>query len=621
MHPHHTSKGAGRRKGPKPETPPDEPGRGLSVFRYSPKGLGLVWQTSRPLTLTLAALTVLGGVMPGAIAYVGKLIVDAVVKAQETGLEDDQWLAIAWVGLEAVLVIIMAAIQRGYSVAQSLLRAQLGQRVNEMILEKALTLELAQFEDSEFYDMLSRARREASSRPLSLVNRTFSIVQNTISIVTFGGLLLAFSPWAVLVLVVAGVPAFIAEAKFSGVAFRLFRWRTPETRQRAYYETAIAREDFAKETQLYELGPLFLARYRAIFKKVYGEDRALTIRRGVWGFLLGLLSTAAFYGAYVWIAIAAIADDISLGDMTMYLMIFKQGQTAFASVLQAISGMYEDNLYLSNLFDYLSHPTRSREGALKAGVDPSQGLRFANVTFAYPGSDVPAVRDVSFEVAPGEKLALVGKNGSGKTTIIKLLAGLYEPTEGSISLHGTDLRDWDLTALRRKLGIIFQDFVRYQLKVGENIGIGDVDHLEDRPRWERAADKAEADDFIEQLPKSYETQLGRWFKDGRELSGGQWQRIALSRAFMREDADVLVLDEPTAAMDPDAEAKVFEHFQRHTVDQIALLISHRFATVRRADRIIVLDDGEVIEAGTHDELMAADGRYSHLFTLQAAGYQ
>ncbi|MCA9519184.1 MAG: ABC transporter ATP-binding protein, partial [Myxococcales bacterium] len=356
-----------------------------------------------------------------------------------------------------------------------------------------------------------------------------------------------FSPWAVLVLAVAGLPAFFAEARFSNEAFRLFTWRTPETRQRAYYETAIAREDFAKETQLYGLGPLFLERYTTTFEKLYQEDRALTMKRSFWGWALGLLSTIAFYGAYAWTALAAVAGDITLGEMTMYVMVFRQGQSAFSSILSAVGGMYEDNLYLSNLYEFLETPSAVRSGSATVGAKPGDGLRFESVAFRYPGAEADAIKDVSFHLAPGEKLALVGENGSGKTTLIKLLTRLYAPTGGRILLDGTDLLDWDLDTLRGRIGVIFQDFVRYQLAAGENVGVGDVARIDDRAAWEVAADKGMAHPILSTLPQGYDTQLGRWFGNGRELSLGQWQKVALSRAFMRTNADILVLDEPTAS--------------------------------------------------------------------------
>lgn len=593
----------------------------LGVFRYSRRAVAMVWETSRPLTVVLAVATVIAGLLPAAAAWVGQLIVDGVVAAVEAGGEA-RLAPLFWlVALEGVIMAGIAGGQRAIQTAQSLLRAQLGQRVNVMILEKAQTLQLAHFEDAEFYDKLTRARREASSRPLSLVNRTFGLFQNGISLASYAALLLGFSPWAVVILVAAGLPQFLSEAKFSGDAFRLFRWRSPDTRRQMYLETVLAREDSAKEVKLFQLGPLLLDRYRSIFHRLYREDRNLTLRRELWGFALGLVATLAFYATYGWIVASTVAGAITLGQMTMYLAVFRQGQGAVSASLGAIGGMYEDNLYLSNLYEYLEQPVTAVHGTRTAGDRPGEGLRFEEVSFTYPGSESPALQDITLSLAPGRSLALVGRNGSGKTTLIKLLAGLYEPCKGRILLDGTDLRDWDPETLRRRIGVIFQDFMRYQMQVGENIGAGDVERFSDEPRWREAARRGLADEFIEALPGGYHAQLGRWFQDGRELSGGQWQKIAVARAFMRQGADILVLDEPTAAMDAAAEAEIFEHFRGMTRDRMAILISHRFSTVRMADEIVVLEAGRVLERGDHEQLLAAGGTYARLFRLQAAGYR
>ncbi|MEO1764433.1 MAG: ABC transporter ATP-binding protein [Cyanobacteria bacterium J06629_18] len=595
----------------------------FAVFRYSGRAVNLVWTTNRTLTIILAMLTLVAGLLPAAVAYIGKLIVDAVVETRNLSLQDNlnTSLPLMYVGLEAIAVALLAGGQRGLSITQSLLRVLLAQRVNVLIIEKALTLELRQFEDSEFYDKMTNARREASSRPLSLVNRTFGLVQSGLSLLTYGALLISFSAWAVAILILAAIPAFIAETRFAGKAFRLYRWRAPESRKQRYLETLVAREDFAKEVKLYQLGEMLLGRYRNLFHQLYGEDRDLTIKRGFWSYVLGLLSTATFYVAYAWIVVETVAGRISLGDMTMYLTVFRQGQTTFSSALTSIGGMYEDNLYLSNLYEFLEEEVPKRYGRAIKGTNPQDGIRFENVTFTYPGSTKPALKNISLHLKPGEKLAIVGENGSGKTTLIKLLTRLYTPESGRILLDGLNLEEWDLDELRRRIGVIFQNFVRYQFTVGENIGVGDVEKLSDETAWEIAAEKGMAQPFIERLPNGFTTQLGRWFKSGQELSGGQWQKIALSRAFMRKSANILVLDEPTSAIDSQAEYEIFDRLRNLTKDKMVFLISHRFSTVRMADKIIVIEHGELLETGTHEELLQANGRYATLFFLQAQGYR
>jgi ATP-binding cassette, subfamily B, bacterial len=594
------------------------------LFVYSRRAIELAWTTSRGLTLATGLLTLFSGALPAAIAYVSALIVDAVVAATNAGTatrEAASLHALTLVAADGLLVAALAGANRGVSFCQTLLRAQVGARVNVMILEKALTLEVTHFENSEFYDKLTRARKDASSRPLSLVMRTFGLGQNVVSLASYGLLLSKFSPWAVSLFIVAGFPAFIAEARFARDNFQLVLRHSPLTRMLLYLEAVLAREDHAKEVKLFGLGPLLLGRYRDIHRKLYDESRSIAIHRDAWGFVLGLLGTAMLYCAYAWVALAAISARITLGQMTMYLAAFRQGQGGISSILSAIGGMYEDNLYLSTLYDYLKTPVEKQTGSSARGPQPNDGIRFEHVTFTYPGAGRPTLVDVDLHIRPGESLALVGENGSGKTTLIKLLTRLYQPDTGRILLDGQDLRDWEATALHARIGVIFQDFTRYQLLVGENIGVGDVAHFSDEARWRIASQQGMAAPIVENLPHGYHTPLGKWFDDGHELSGGQWQKVALSRAFMRSRANILVLDEPTASIDARAEATIFEHFRTLSRGRIAILISHRFSTVRMADHIVVLQGGRIIERGSHDELMQLNDRYAHLFSLQAKGYR
>ena len=598
--------------------------RFLGVFRYSAVAMRIVWDTSAPLMIAMALTTLIAGLLPAAIASVGGLFVDAVAGAlgsAGSAAEVARTEALTFVYIEVGLVLLMTAAQQANTVCQAVLRVLLGNKINVMILNKALTLELAHFEDAEYYDKLVRARREASSRPLSLVTKTFDLLRNVISLIAIGAFLFQFSPYAVLLLSIAGVPAFIAEAKFSGEAFRVNKRRSAERRMQIYLEMVLTREDGVKEVKLLQLGKIFLQRYVDIFLAIYKEDRSLVLRRGVWGYGLGIIASGAFYFAYGWVGFAAIAGAITIGQMTMYIAQFRLGQSAVTSSLTSVNGMYEDNLYLSNLTEYLEHEVPEQSGNLHVGPRPEDGIRFENVSFFYSGSDVPALDNVSLHITPGESLAIVGENGSGKTTLIKLLTRLYTPTQGQILLEGLPLQEWDIDTLRRKIGVIFQDFARYQLIVGENIGIGDSDNLASETEIEIAAKKGMADEFVRDLPSGYKTQLGTWFKDGKELSGGQWQKVALSRAFMRSKADILILDEPTAAIDAKAEADIFAHFAELTANRISIIISHRFSTVRRADHIIVLEKAKIMEQGSHEELLELGGQYATLFKLQAEGYQ
>jgi ATP-binding cassette, subfamily B, bacterial len=618
---------------PRPAPPaPDVPLRARlkASATHSARALKLVWDSAPGGVLALGLFTIVAAALPPFVAYVGKMIIDAVVAAHAAGpgiaRAAGATRALRLVAVELGAVVLMAGCERVLGLVRQLVGLRLGIDLNVRILEKALRLDLGHFEDAEFYDKLTRARREASTRPLSLIQSNFQVVRNGLTLAGYIALLIRFSPWMALAVLVATIPAFLAEARFSGAAFRLRNWRSPDSRRLTYLEYVLANDEHAKEVKLFGLGPLLLARYRTLAETFFADDRRIAVQRAGWGYVLSLLSTVVFYGCYATIVALTVAGRLSLGDMTLGLVAFRQGQQSFQAVLSALGGMYEDTLYMANLFDYFAIPTGAPQvsGPI-AAVRAEEGIRFEGVGFRYPGAGPDgerwALRGVDVFIPKGQSLALVGQNGAGKTTFIKLLANLYQPTEGHVLLDGRDLRSWNETELRRRIGVIFQDFNEYQLALRENVAFGSVEHLADDLRVARAVERGGAQELTAGLAGGLEAQLGRWFGGGVELSGGQWQKVALARAFMREEADILILDEPTAALDAEAEHAVFQRFKALAAGRTTILISHRFPTVRMADRILVLEAGRVVEDGAHAELVAAGQRYARMFGLQAAGYR
>jgi ATP-binding cassette subfamily B protein len=588
------------------------------------RAFGLVWQAHPSSALAMAGCTLVGALLPASQAWVGKLIVDAVVDAINTrvgaaaGLQTVFPLLLA----EFILLVLQAANGQARSFAEHVLHARINLSINTRIIRKALDLDLSHFENAEYYDKLQNARREADWRGLMIVNNGFYVVQNVFTLISYGALLLRFSPWLALILFAATLPAFIAQSRFAELNFRVLSWRAPEARRLNYLEHLLTDYDAVKEVKLFSLGEPLLGRYADLFWKFLREDQAIAQKRSLASLGLGLLATLSYYGSYAWIVWRAVGGTITLGDMTLYLGIFRGSQNMFEAIFYGLSDLYENGLFMSNLFAFLELQPQMVIAArpLPAPRDIRHGIDFQNVWFRYEGHDNWALREVDLCIQPGEKIALVGPNGAGKTTLIKLLTRLYDPTEGKILLDGVDLRDYDLRELRQRIGVIFQDFVRYHLAALENVGFGQIEALDDRPRIVGAAQKSGADSVISALPQGYDTILGRWFSKGRDLSGGEWQKIALARAFMR-DCEVIVLDEPTAALDAENEMRVFQQFRELTVGKMAVLISHRFSTVRMADRIYVIDGGQITEQGTHADLLAQGGTYARLFTLQAESYR
>lgn len=588
------------------------------------RAFSLVWQAHPASALGMLACTLIGAALPASQAWVGKLIVDEIVQAINVN-------AGAWAGLNAVLPLLLlefglffagAANTQARNFAEHVLHARINLALNTRIVRKALELDLTHFENAEYYDKLQNARREADWRSLQIVNGGFFVIQNALTLLSFLALLVRFSPWLAVILFAATVPAFIVQSRYAELNFRVLSWRAPESRQLHYLEHLLTDYDAVKEVKLFGLGEPLLGRYADLFWKALREDQSLAQKRSLASLGWGLAATATYYGAYAWIVWRAMDSAITLGDMTMYLGLARTSQGMFDALLSGVNRLYENGLFMSNLFAFLELQPHMAQSAVPQPMPAviRRGLEFHNVSFRYAGQDEYALKNISLRIAPGQKVALVGQNGAGKTTLIKLLTRLYDPTEGRITLDGVDIRDYDLRDLRQKIGVIFQDFVRYHMPAADNVGFGQIDDLNNRPRIVGAAEKSGAHPVITSLPEGYDTMLGRWFSRGRDLSGGEWQKIALARAFMR-DCELIVLDEPTAALDAENELRVFEQFRALTAGRMAVLISHRFSTARMADQIFVLENGRISESGAHADLLARGGTYARLFTLQAESYR
>ena len=607
--------------------PPNQPTEDLSfkdrlgALRNLPAFFRMVWAASPPLFLANAVLRLFRAAIPVLVLYIGKLIIDEVVlQATATAPRD---LAHLWtlVGIELGLAILSDVLGRAISLTDSLLGDLFANQTSVRIMEHAATLDLEQFEDPAFYDKLERARQQTVGRTV-LLSQVLGQIQDLITMVFLAGGLVAFNPWLILILLVAVIPAFVGENHFNQQSYSLVRSWTPERRELDYLRFMGASDESAKEVKIFGLSGFLIHRFHELSQQFFLKNKGLSVRRASWGGLLSAVGTAGYYVAYVVIIHQTVGGRISIGDLTFLAGSFRQMRGLLEGILSRFSSVSQGALYLRDLFEYFDIQPNivSSAQALPFPKVIRQGFVFENVGFKYQHSERWANRHLSFTLHPGEKLALVGENGAGKTTLVKLLARLYDPAEGRILLDGHDLREYDLRELRENIGVIFQDFVRFKMTAGINIAIGRISEQANQPRIEQSAHQSLADSVVAKLPAGYNQMLGKSFGKGVELSGGEWQKIALGRAYMR-DAQVLILDEPTAALDARAEYEVFQRFAELTAGKSAVLISHRFSTVRMADRILVLENGQLIESGSHEELLSVNGRYAELFRLQARGYQ
>ncbi|MCS5545484.1 MAG: ABC transporter ATP-binding protein/permease [SAR324 cluster bacterium] len=597
----------------------------LGALRNLPEFFSLIWSCNNWLAALNILLRVIRASLPLAMLYVGKLIIDEIVRisviASGPAVENpDMSIVTIYVLIELGLAVFSDLLGRGIALLDSLLGDLVSHEISLRLMHQSARLDLECFEDSNFYDKLERARRQASSRIL-LMSQVLAQLQDSITVFFLAAALITFNAWLLLLLAITLIPAFLGETHFNSQSYSLMYGWTQERRELDYLRFAGASDETAKEVKIFGLSDFFGSRYKKLAGEYYRANRDLSARRAAWGGLLSMVGSLGYYTAYAVIIYRTVYGELSLGDLTFLSGSFLRLRSLMEAILIRFSSIADSALYLRDLFDFLEMEPRiiSIDNSLPFPVTIRKGFTFENVGFRYPQMKQWVLRDVSFTLHPGEKLALVGENGAGKTTLVKLLTRLYDPVEGRIMLDGHDLRKYNLDGLRDAVGVIFQDYVKYHLTATENIAVGLIDERNNETRIKEAARQSLADKVIENLPNGYQQMIGRWFKQGTNLSGGEWQKIAIARAYMR-DAQLLILDEPTASLDARAENEVFRRFVELTFDKCAVLISHRFSTVRMADRIVVLHEGKLLEHGTHEELLALGERYSELFQMQAAGY-
>lgn len=597
------------------------------AFTELPRILRLVWSTSHWLTISMALISLVNGFLPALSVWITRGLVDSVITAaiRPNHPASGVWL---FVGAQLGVNVVQSLLSTLSNISQQLLQERVSNRVQVMVLEKANTLDLAFFEDSEFYDTLRNASEESTYKPMQMISQLFDFVKTLVTLFSMLSLLLSLAWWLAIVALLMPIPSFLSNSRYGWRGYQKMRRESPERRRMQYLFRLLTVDTFNKEVKLFNLAPFFLTQYRELSEKFFQEHKKIVVRRYLAGFGWGGLTTLANSGIYIYVALRAVTGAITVGSLTMYTQAAMQVGSSFQGLLNDLSGIYENNLFVSTLYEFLDYRPRILSPGTpqplpldlaRRGLD----IEFRGVSFTYPGKDPEteaALKNVSFTIQPGEAIALVGRNGAGKTTIVKLLTRLYDPDAGQILIGGRDIREYALEDLRRAIGVIFQDYVTYYMSAADNVGVGQIDEITNLERVQSSAQKSGAEAVISRLPAGYQTMLGKWFKDGYQLSGGEWQKVALARAFMRE-APVLVLDEPTSSLDAQAEYEIFTKFRQLTEGKTAIFISHRFSTVRLADRIFVIEQGTIKESGTHTELLDLNGRYAELFHLQAEAYR